>query len=178
LVLQLGFKYNVSKNSFPTPRVSISPPGFPFLPLKKTSVNANRSFKRLKNTCFSILEKFGKWKPNFLGVKLDFQGVKKRHGGWGKNSSNVSRIVFEIQNIQCSGLGVYVWWTGPYRLKAQPWFRHLRGENLLLFGVTNAISISLFMKRFSIFSFSTIRILYQGQFCQLGGRESKREGPK
>jgi hypothetical protein len=53
------------KISLPTPCFSFSPPEFSFIPLRKSSVNMNWTFKPLKTHVYTLKKKIGKWKPNF-----------------------------------------------------------------------------------------------------------------
>jgi hypothetical protein len=48
------------KISLPTPCFSFSSPEFLFIPLKKSSVNANRTFKQLKKHVYTLKKKFDK----------------------------------------------------------------------------------------------------------------------
>jgi hypothetical protein len=81
----LGRKSNKTKISLPTPRLSFSPREFPFITLKKTSVNTHRSYKWCKTHVFLYRKTSVNENRSFGGVKLDLWGVKKRHEGGERN---------------------------------------------------------------------------------------------
>jgi hypothetical protein len=80
------------------PRISFSPPKNPILPLilpPKSSVFIYRTFFKGINMCFQPFKTSVRiYQSFFSGVKRETQGVKKRHGGWRKKSSEINPYGF------------------------------------------------------------------------------------